>query len=567
MRHNKLLASATIILLFTLFPASGFSTVSIRPYTYPMLVKEQTLGSAPNKPFDPNPANGTSGLSTSLTLSANVTDPDGDAMNVSFYQTASPTTSGENFTIIALPDTQFYSANINGVGATIFDNQTKWIVNNKENMNVAFVTQEGDVVNTNTIAEWNNANHSLSLLDGVVPWALLPGTHDGNPSNLGNYESYFGYTRFNSRTWYGGAYQNKNANSYELFSGGEDEYLIFHFQQSADDNVLVWANATIENYTDRRVIVTTHDYMNIDGTRSATGDRIWQNFIVPHSEQVFLVLCGHNHAEASRTDTVNDHQIFQLLADYQERQNGGNGWLRTLEFHPLENKVYVKTYSPYLNNYEHDPDSEFTLNYTMTNTEPSQIGRATNIPNGGAASAQWNNLNHSSTYYWYAVATDPQNHTTQSDTWTFTTAGHFNLILNPGWNMVSFPVIPSNTTFASIFNGTGYYQVLTWSGTSYVDAKTGNATAGIGYWVLVLSDVTVNIMGTPMQRYERDLPAGWSMIGGVCGSTVNASAVFTGYYQLVTWSGTSYVDAKPVGIESGKGYWALVLTPTHIVVN
>jgi parallel beta-helix repeat protein len=139
--------------------------------------------------------------------------------------------------------------------------------------------------------------------------------------------------------------------------------------------------------------------------------------------------------------------------------------------------------------------------------------------------------------------------------------------LNVGWSMVSFPAIPVNTSFSSIFSGVSYYQVLTWSGTSYIDLKSGNVEAGRGYWVLVLSATTLNITGVPVESYELDLPAGWSMIGSIYGSTVDAETVFPDYYQLLTWSGTSYVNAKLAGIEPGKGYWALVLTPTHIKVE
>lgn len=56
-----------------------------------------------------------------------------------------------------------------------------------------------------------------------------------------------------------------------------------------------------------------------------------------------------------------------------------------------------------------------------------------------------------------------------------------------------------------------------------------------------------------------------SMIGSIYNCTVNATKVFPGYYQLLTWSGTSYVPVTT--IEPGKGYWALVLEPTHIVVD
>jgi peptidoglycan/xylan/chitin deacetylase (PgdA/CDA1 family) len=151
-------------------------------------------------------------------------------------------------------------------------------------------------------------------------------------------------------------------------------------------------------------------------------------------------------------------------------------------------------------------------------------------------------------------------------TFTETISVNHSLPLNTGWNMVSFPVIPNNASFPSIFSGAGYYQVVTWSGTSYIDARPGNATLGIGYWILVLSDTLLNITGVPVESYERDLPAGWSMIGSAYDKTVNAANVFGNtYYQLVTWSGTSYVNAT--AIEPGKGYWALVLESTHITVD
>jgi predicted esterase/3',5'-cyclic AMP phosphodiesterase CpdA len=269
----------------------------------------------------------------------------------------------EDFTVLALPDTQLYSESYPG----IFDNQTQWIVNMTDNLNVAFVTHEGDIVNQDVAVQWQNANRSLSKLDGHVPWAVLPGNHDGTS----NFNTFFGYGRFADKIWYGGHYSSSNnANSYELFSGGGDDYLIFHFQNNPSDAVLSWANQTIAAFPDRRVIVTTHDYLTITGSRSTVGGNIWSKFVQPHADQVFLVLCGHNHsptvAEVRRTDTVGGHVVYQLLADFQERANGGNGFLRILRFSPSQDKIYVTTFSPYLNIYESDADSQFTLNYSMT---------------------------------------------------------------------------------------------------------------------------------------------------------------------------------------------------------
>jgi hypothetical protein len=133
-----------------------------------------------------------------------------------------------------------------------------------------------------------------------------------------------------------------------------------------------------------------------------------------------------------------------------------------------------------------------------------------------------------------------------------------NLDLDVGWNMVSFPVIPEDPSFASIFSEVDYYQVLTWTGTSYVTSE--NAEAGQGYWVLVLSPTAIFLEGTPVDCCELNLPAGWSMIGSVYDENVPNESVFSDYHQLLTWTGTNYASMST--IDPKKGYWALVLSPT-----
>jgi len=536
---------------------------------YVIFGSEQEPPHPPDKPFNPDPADEATDVPTSTTLSVTVTDPDGDPMDVSFYQVTQQQQVASNFTIVVLPDTQRYSASY----PAIYTNQTQWIVNNAGALNIVFVTHEGDIVDSlSSITQWDRANASMSLLDAAnIPYGLAAGNHDIDYSGLTitNYNTYFPYSRYSAEAWYGGAYNTVNTNSYQLFTVGEDEYLIFHLQIGLNSTITDWANTVIANHPNSRIIIVTHRYMTTSLTLEAEGTLIWNNLIVPHSDQIFLILCGHHSREYMKTDVVNGHTVYQLLADYQTDSNGGNGWLRMLDFRPAEDKIYVKTFSPYLNQYETDSDSQFTLNYDMTGTAaipPTLIGTDTDVPSGGTASVPWNGLDLATTYYWYAVADDGNGGTAQSDTWNCTTTAtstvEYELNLNAGWNMVSFPVMPEDTSFSSIFSGLPYYQVLTWSGTSYVTPT--NVEAGRGYWVLVQSATTVEITGLPVESYALDLPAGWSMIGSVHGSTVDAGTVFPGYYQLLTWSGTSYVTVTT--IEPGKGYWALVQTPTHIEV-
>ena len=135
----------------------------------------------------------------------------------------------------------------------------------------------------------------------------------------------------------------------------------------------------------------------------------------------------------------------------------------------------------------------------------------------------------------------------------------FSLNLDAGWNMVSLPVIPDDLAVTAVLDGVEFYQLVTWSGSGYVSASSFEA--GRGYWLLVLEEVNVTIFGDSIDQATFNLSPGWSMVGGP-NSVVQASEVFPGFYQLVTWTGSGYISATV--FEPGKGYWALVLAETSI---
>ena len=280
--------------------------------------------------------------------------------------------SKEKFSIVVLPDTQYYSESY----PWIFENQTQWIIENKESMNIVFVTHLGDLVDHPlSIEEWNNANTSMSKLDGNVPYGVLPGNHDGAESgaDLTNYNNYFGFGRFNNESWYGGAYQNINTNNYQLFSAGGDDFLIFHIQFNPDDAVLAWASEVIDQYPSRMVIVSTHDFVHgynyYSNSRSEIGNNMWKKLVKPHVDQIFLVLSGHYENEERITSLEDGYFIHQLLSDYQHKPNGGNGWLRIIEFSVINSEISIKTYSPYLNQYKTDSNSQFILDEKITESK------------------------------------------------------------------------------------------------------------------------------------------------------------------------------------------------------
>src|SRR4051812_27796399 len=90
-----------------------------------------------------------------------------------------PAQSQAPFTVVALPDTQYYTgtdANNN----LYFKGQTNWIVNNRQSMNIAFMMHLGDIQNNGNPyyangqptpwlngneSQWIRADASLDILD------------------------------------------------------------------------------------------------------------------------------------------------------------------------------------------------------------------------------------------------------------------------------------------------------------------------------------------------------------------------------------------------------------------
>jgi hypothetical protein len=368
---------------------------------------------SPDAPVLVSPSDGATGVETTPTLETMVSNPAGGTLDVRVE--LRPAAAAE-FTIIALPDTQHYSEAF----PAIFTSQTQWIVNNKTARNIVFVTHEGDVVEHNTVvSEWQAANTSMSLLDGVVPYGMGPGNHD-QPTTLFN--QYFPYTRYQGQSWYGGHYQNLNDNNYQLFSAGGMDWVIVHLEFCPPVAAVSWADSVFKAHPDRIGIMTTHGYLGLQAQRSVHSctntQYLWDGLAVTNPNLWFM-LSGHVHGESRRTDTVNGHDVFQLLADYQDRASGGEGWLRILRFVPADNKVYVQTYSPWLNRYESDADSEFTLDFPMGGG--FETGGSASVASGATASIPVAGLTPNTQYEWRVIVTNSQGKSRVGPVWRFTT--------------------------------------------------------------------------------------------------------------------------------------------------
>jgi hypothetical protein len=377
------------------------------------------------------PASGGSGVATNAMLTVSVSNPNGGPMSVVFYGRAAATNSapGPDFSLVALPDTQMYTAQINGGTVSMFTSQTDWIINNRVASNIVYVTGEGDISNDGDTAgyefEWQNATNALyrlgdpaltGLADGI-PCGVVVGNHDlmGGGALIW-FNQYLGTSYFQGRGYYGGHYGADNANHYDLFSAGGMDFIALSLKMGAgsDSGIMAWANAVLQANANRRAIVITHSLINpaawpTPGAWTAEGPAIFNG--LTNNPNLFLMMCGHMHGEGRRHEAVGNHYVDLLLADWQAGvggSNGGDGYLRILQFSPANNQIRVSSYSPYANQSLTDADSQFTLDYTMAAAQAPFVCLGTNtaVASGTQTSMAWPDLAANTTYEWYAVVSD-----------------------------------------------------------------------------------------------------------------------------------------------------------------
>jgi len=377
---------------------------------------------SPDAPILVTPPDGGTAETLDVELTVAVTDPEADTLSVAWFGRS---VSADRFVLVALPDTQHYSQSF----PSTFQAQTQWIVDNQASMNIAYVAHLGDIVETPGVTrQWLNADIAMSTLDLLpgLAYGFGVGNHDqdpiGDPAGTANFNLYFPFTRYEGvASWYGGHCGTDNDNHYVLFSAGGMDFVVVHleYDPSADPAVLAWAESVLQAHLARRAIVVSHYIIN-PGNPGPYGFQGWSIYqSLKDNPNLFLMLCGHAPGEGRSMSIFNGTIVNTLLADYQDRPNGGDGWLRILEFVPADNAINVTTYSPTLDRFETDADSRFTIAYDMGGTSFTGIGTVTDVASGAEASMMWPGLERDRAYEWYAAVSDGQS-TTTGPVWFFT---------------------------------------------------------------------------------------------------------------------------------------------------
>ncbi len=310
---------------------------------------------------------------------------EGEAVDPTPPPRATPFTA-ESTMFAVLPDTQVYALRYPG----IFDSQTAWVARNADALNIRYAFHLGDIVNNNTDLEWERAASSMSLLDDVVPYAMVPGNHDYGPSGdastrEGGLNRFFAYDDAARQAGFGGAYESgKLDNTYHLFEAGGHEWIVIALEWGPRDEVVAWADQVMQQHPDRLGIFITHAYLNNNNRRYDhtdiehpqdfnpyeyktpggvnDGEQLWDKLVRRH--HFVLTLNGHVLGDgtgylASTSDRGS--VVHQMLSNYQMRELGGEGYLRLLELLPDGRTLVVRSYSPLLDQYLMGADQQMTV--------------------------------------------------------------------------------------------------------------------------------------------------------------------------------------------------------------
>ena len=232
-----------------------------------------------------------------------------------------------------------------------------WVIEHAQDSNIQFTFGLGDITEQNTDEEWQLAYEQIHKLDGVVPYSIIRGDCDGEEQFVRN----FPYSDYENVLT--GSYDGTMCNTYQKLTVGKVKYLIVNLDVGASNDVLAWANNIVAAHIDCRVIVTTHAYLDANGSpmtanskQSPTsigfannGDVIWEKFISKHIN-IDLVFCSHSQSDDIEVSTaVGDYgnTVTQMLMNPQSLDTGygSNGMVAMLYFSEDGRNIQVRYYS------------------------------------------------------------------------------------------------------------------------------------------------------------------------------------------------------------------------------
>ena len=309
-----------------------------------------------------------------------------------------------SFSMIMVPDPQSYTKF--AANQPLFDLQTAWVAQNIERLNIKAALFTGDMVEQNnrlntkllvnknngdqtSRQQWEAVSRGLGRLDGLLPYIVCQGNHD-----LGYFGAEYRYSMMPDYIYpernrefekvlvatgpnYQGIHTLENA-AYEFNEKTWGDMLVITLEFAPRDEALDWARGLIESerFMNHRVIILVHSFLATNGNRIVKEgykvspcnwpQAVWVKLVYP-SKNICMVLCGHTGTppkidgvdevdfrctSSYRTDKAADgRNVVQMMFNSQNGDgdwngNGGDCWLRILEFKPDGKTIGVRTFSP-----------------------------------------------------------------------------------------------------------------------------------------------------------------------------------------------------------------------------
>lgn len=299
----------------------------------------------------------------------------------------------QSFSMILMGDPQGYTKY--DINQPLYELCTCWVADNIESLKVKAVLLTGDLVeqNENIVRNrsmlnqtsrqmWEWASHCMARLDGRVPYIISTGNHEygyvRGDEPFTHFPEYFPIER-NSK-WMDcvvAAYPNREGKvslenaAYAFHDSAWGNILVVAVEWAPRDEVLSWVKmlADSEKYSGYKIVFMTHSFLEEKTAKRTAnedykiqprnyGQEIWEKLVYP-CKNIRLVICGHTGHPGTFEDNTAyrvdknsaGKDVHQMMFNVQclgggWEGNGGDGWLRILEFKPDGKTVGVKTYSP-----------------------------------------------------------------------------------------------------------------------------------------------------------------------------------------------------------------------------
>jgi len=260
--------------------------------------------------------------------------------------------AGGDFRILLLNDTQHYGKRRFPMLQSIVDFALKEAERDED---LLLCIHTGDVLASGYDDE---SAAELARLTEAMPYLLCAGNHDVDSSG-----SRSAYRKFVKLFPHLAEFSEENLRdegrclSYTFTKNGVN-FIVIGTGWIVRNSDVEWINEKLAAHPDHYAILFTHSYLRTSEGRTDTGDRLYKK-VVLQNPNVHLILCGHKHD--CRVETVKidddgdgsmDRSLHQMISNYQDVGDGGDGYLRFLDFDLEKGQIAVSTYSPYLDDYD-----------------------------------------------------------------------------------------------------------------------------------------------------------------------------------------------------------------------